>query len=191
MHENVSVGRGQVMALPDPNDLIQTAKKGKAGFANLYQAYALRVYRYIYARVGNHQDTEDLTSQVFIAVMNGIESFGGNHNLSAWIFTIARNKVADRYRKQKPEVALEQAYQLPSGHPDPLQHVLADEQVTQLLSLVSDLDAEKQELLQLRFAAELSYNEIGEVVGKSEGAVKMAVHRILHQLQEKMEHKDA
>ena len=94
MHENVSVGRGQVMALPDPNDLIQTAKKGKAGFANLYQAYALRVYRYIYARVGNHQDTEDLTSQVFIAVMNGIESFGGNHNLSAWIFTIARNKVA-------------------------------------------------------------------------------------------------
>ncbi|MGD2026270.1 MAG: sigma-70 family RNA polymerase sigma factor [Anaerolineales bacterium] len=188
MHEQIRIGTAP-MILRDSqrSSQIERAKRDPAAFAALYREYAVRVYRYIYARVSNHQDAEDLTSQVFEAVLNGLDRFGGRRNFSAWVFTIARNKVVDSYRKRSLNLLLDDIQNVPEEYSDPLNIILDGEDLSQLADLVNELDAGKQELIHLRFAAELTYAEIGEVVGKSEGAVKMSIHRLLDQLQEKME----
>ena len=161
-----------------------------ANFNTLYQQYATRIYRYIFARVNNHADAEDLTTQVFMAVLKGINKFDPEGNFAAWIFTIARNKVADRYRKNKPILSIDTLPDLVAENEDPFNQVIQNEKRHQLFALLNDLKTEQQELLQLRFAGELSYAQIARVVGKTEASVKMATNRLLHQLKNKMEQKN-
>jgi len=188
MYEQIQTGK---ISMKNPASKIlsqvERAKHDPQAFAALYREYAARVYRYIYARVSNHQDAEDLTSQVFEAVLKGLGGFKGRMNFSAWIFTIARNKVVDSYRRRTPQVSLDVADTIPAEYSDPLSSLLDQEELGNLVSLVKTLDEEKQELIHLRFAAGLTYAEISDVIGKSEGAVKMSVHRLLQQLQEELE----
>jgi RNA polymerase sigma-70 factor (ECF subfamily) len=77
---------------------------------------------------------------------------------------------------------------MPAQLEEPLAHVITIEREQDLEYVLAGLRPEQLELLQLRYAGELSYRQIGEVVGKSEAAVKMAIHRLLDQLQREMEH---
>jgi RNA polymerase sigma-70 factor (ECF subfamily) len=191
MHEQIPIGTLS-MTKREPNILsqVERAKHDPSAFTGLYRAYATRVYRYVYARVSNHQDAEDLTAQVFEAVLAGLKNFGGRKNFSAWLFTIARNKVVDSYRKNKFKLPLDAAQHVAADDPDPLHVVVNNEALDALAALVDELEPDKQELIHLRFAGGLTYAAIGEVVGKTESAVKMSIHRLLQQLHEQMEQKN-
>lgn len=171
-------------------DLIRRAASDPESFAVLYRSCATHVYRYIYSRVSDHPEAEDLTAQVFMVVLQRLDSFGGNQNFNAWLFTIARNKVVDAYRKRKNLIDLEKIVDLPQFEEDLLADESQLEQFRQLRIQLNKLSLEQQELLRLRFAANLRYGEIGNVLGKSEGAVKMSLHRLLDQLREAMEASD-
>ncbi len=171
-------------------DLIRRAASDPESFAVLYRSCATQVYRYIYSRVSDHPEAEDLTAQVFMVVLQRLDSFGGNQNFNAWLFTIARNKVVDAYRKRKNLIDLEKIVDLPQFEEDLLADESQLEQFRQLRIQLNKLSLEQQELLRLRFAANLRYGEIGNVLGKSEGAVKMSLHRLLDQLREAMEASD-
>ena len=190
MHEQIPIGTIP-MKKPQTQLLsqIEKAKRDPEAFTALYGEYAVRVYRYIYARVCNHQDAEDLTSQVFEAALAGLNTFGGKKNFSAWLFTIARNKVVDSYRKHDSNLPLDVIQNMPGSGPDPLNVILESETLENLAGLVNTLPEDKQELVHLRFAGGLTYAEIGEILGKTENAVKMSVHRLLNQLQTEMEQK--
>ena len=175
--------------LPDAT-IIRQAVEDPAKFSVLYRQYVNQVYRYIYARVSNHADAEDLTSQVFEVVLKRLPTFGAGGNFNAWLFTIARNKIVDSYRVRRSVVPLETIQNVPLSDSDPLTLLARKETWAQLGELLHDLTQDQQELLQLRFAAELSYAEIGMVTGKSEAAVKMSVYRPLDKLQEKIEKSD-
>jgi RNA polymerase sigma-70 factor (ECF subfamily) len=163
----------------------------ETNFAVLYRQYATRIYRYIFTRVSNRADAEDLTSQVFMAALKGVRRFNPGGNVAAWLFTIARNKIADSFRKLKPVLYLEDLPGLASEDNDTVNLLISKERAGLLSAVLKELDVEKLELLQLRFAGELTYAEIGSVVGKTEAAVKMAIHRILRQLEERMEKNNA
>lgn len=168
-------------------ELIRQAADDPAIFSVLYRQYVPRVYRYIYARVNNHAEAEDLTSQVFMAVLQRLPHFKAGGNFNAWLFTIARNKIVDSYRKQANLVPLETIQNLRRGDDD-LSHQLAQKELfAQLTEVLAELTLEQRELLDLRFAAQLSYAEIGLVMGKSEAAVKMSIYRLLDKLQENLE----
>lgn len=188
MHEQIKIG---TLAMKKQNihllSQVEKAKQDPAAFTVLYREYAARVYRYIYARVSNHQDAEDLTSQVFEAALTGLSRFNGNKNFSAWLFTIARNKVVDSYRNRSTSFPLDAIQNMAGDTPDPLKFVLESETLAALTEMVSTLPPDKQELIHLRFAGGLSYAEMGEMLGKTESAVKMSVHRLLHQMQKEME----
>ncbi len=163
----------------------------QARFVLVYQEHAIRVYRYIFARVGNHPDSEDLTAQVFMDALKGWHRFSKGGNVAAWLFTIARNKIVDRHRKIKKTVYLEDIPDITADSYEPLQGIIDKETARQLTLLLQKLSPDQQELLHLRFAGELTYAQIAEVLGKSESAVKMAIHRLLKQLQENMEQDNA
>lgn len=156
-------------------------------FTVLYRQYATRVYRYIFARVNTHADAEDLTAQVFLEALKGVERLDGSGNFPAWLFTVARNKVVDSYRRKKPVQSGEGVLETIAGEGDPLNRISQDETIMELIQLVQGLEPDQQELLQLRFAGELTYAQIAEVAGKSEAAVKMSIHRLLDRLQDEME----
>jgi RNA polymerase sigma-70 factor (ECF subfamily) len=168
----------------DDAELVRAARRDRNAFAALYQRYVERIYRYVYSRVGRKADAEDLTAQVFTEALEGLEGYREQGTFSAWLFTIAHRRVVDHYRRKRPTQPLDQALDTVGEGPNPLAEVVREERLEHLARLIKGLDDEKQELLRLRFAGELTYREIGEIVGRSEGAVKMAVHRLLRRLEE-------
>jgi RNA polymerase sigma-70 factor (ECF subfamily) len=169
----------------DEATLIERARRNPDAFAVLYQQYLPRVYRYLYLRLGNHHDSEDIASRVFIEVLDGLRQnrYKETGCFPAWLFTIVRRRLVD-FRRQPGLVALEEQV---SSDPDLLDQVLADENVKRLSSLLAQLDDDKQEILRLRFAAELSFSEIAALEDQKEAAVKMVVYRAIQWLREHWE----
>lgn len=166
-------------------DLAQRAINDIEAFAELYRRHLTRVYRYHVAHVGNAKDAEDLTSQTFIAALEGIRSFRGTGSFAAWILGIASRKRLMFYRGNKPEFPLEEALHYPSPN------LPTDKAAAQRLQLDSvsralrQLSPDRAEALILTYFGGLSYAEAGRVLKKSEAAVKMLISRGLQDLRER------
>lgn len=181
--------------MTDPQDektLIDKAKKDPDAFGLLYQRYVDRIYNYIYYRTGSARDAEDLTGKVFFKAMGHIQNY--RHMglpFSAWLYRIAHNLIAnyhrDRYRKQ--EISLDDVtgptLTLPGSQPE--SRLVHSQEVEDLLANIRDLAPNRQELLILKFVDQLSNAEIGQIMRKSEGAIKSLYHRTLLELRERME----
>lgn len=163
--------------------LIARAVQGdREAFGELYERYVDRIYSYIYYRVGNPHDAEDLTSRVFFRAMRHIERY--DHRglpFSAWLYRIAHNLVANWYRdnSRRQEIALDDlVFTYATGeHPEWL--VMNREEQEELLAVIRTLPEDRQQLLYLKFGARLSNAEIAQVLGRTEGAVKSLYHRTL------------
>jgi RNA polymerase sigma-70 factor (ECF subfamily) len=169
----------------DENDLARQAVHDVEAFAELYRRNLARVYRYHIAHVGNTKDAEDLTSQTFMAALEGIRSFRGTGSFAAWIIGIASRKRLMFFRGSRPEVPLDSALHHPSpGLPtDKAAHQrLQLESVSRALRQIS---AERAEALILTYFGGLTQAEAGRVLSKSEAAVKMLVARGLQDLRER------
>lgn len=162
-----------------------------ATLSDLYRRYARPIYRYVYSRTGNTQDAEDVTEQVFMDALEGLERYEEQGRQAAWLFTIARRRVADFHRGRSDHLPFDESLDTPADQPHLDGEVSRRERLAHLDTLLASLDGEQQELLRLRFAADLTYAEMGRVIGKSEAAVKMAVRRLLTQLRGAWHHPGA
>jgi RNA polymerase sigma-70 factor, ECF subfamily len=165
--------------------LVEHARRNPDAFAALYRRYLTPLYRYLVGRLNNVHEAEDVTTQVFMDVLEGLAA-GRYHEggcFAAWLFTIARRRTVDSYRQRKPE-ALDDP---PSPEPGLLAAIEKGEDLRRLAGLLAGLDEERQELLRLRFSAGLSFVEIGLLEGRSAAAVKMAVYRTIDLLREHWE----
>jgi len=184
---------GQSAVKTEPEDdaqLVRAARRDAAAFGTLYRRHVTPIYRYVYSRVGNAADAQDLTAQVFLEALQGLDRYHERGSFRAWLFTIAHHKAADHHRRKRPDVPLDEARDATEGVEGPLARLVREEALERLVDLVGRLDDDKQEMLMLRFAGGLTYREIGRVVGRREGAVKMAVHRLLRQLEAEWEEDD-
>ena len=156
-------------------------------FAELYRRNATRVYRYHIANCGNVKDAEDLTSQTFMAALEGIRSFRGTGSFAAWIMGIASKKRLMYFRRSGngPDIPLDAALHYPS--PD----LPTDQAVTQRLQLESvsralrQISMDRAEAITLSYFAGLTNSEVSRVLNKSEAAVKMLISRGLQDLRER------
>ena len=164
--------------LPDDLDLVRAARQTPDGFGGLYLRYVNPVFRYLCSRTGNVQEAEDLTSQTFMAALESLEGFREDSRFVPWLFTIARNKAADHFRKQKKSRSLQNELQ-----PDLVEkgglltQVIQTERAQALSELLNHLPENELELLRLRFLAEMTYAEIAEVLHRSPDAVKKSIYR--------------
>jgi RNA polymerase sigma-70 factor (ECF subfamily) len=171
----------------DEFTLAQQALSNVDAFAELYRRNLTRVYRYHIAHVANIKDAEDLTSQTFVAALEGIHSFRGTGSFAAWILGIASKKRLMHFRRNgsRSEVPLDEAVPYPSpGLP-------TDKAVTQRLHLESvsralrQISADRAEAIILTYFSSLSNAEAARVLNKSEAAVKMLISRGLQDLRER------
>jgi RNA polymerase sigma-70 factor, ECF subfamily len=177
--------RNHPIETTDETALVEKARADPQAFTALYRKYALPIYRYLYSRVGSLSDAEDLTSQVFLEALENLARYRPTHSFPAWLFTIARRRAIDYYRRRRPLQSLSDEISDPAA--DPLARLAQSEDLRQLAGLVTALDDDDRELIRLRFAGNLSYPAIGEVLGRSPDAVRMALQRLLNRLEKQME----
>ncbi len=170
-------------------ELVTLAKENKDAFGELYERYVDKIYRYIYYRVGNSEDAEDLTSRVFFRAMAHVEHYEDRGlPFQAWLYRIAHNLVANHHRdkERRKVIPLDEyiANQLFSSDPE---HKTVEKQESERLkAVVHQLPEERQQLLLLKFVHHLSNAEIGEIMGKTEGAIKSLYHRTLLVLRDQL-----
>lgn len=158
-------------------------------FGVLYERYIGRIYNYVYYRVGNHADSEDLTARVFMRALCHI----GNYTdrglpFSAWLYRIAHNLVANWYRdnNRRRDISLDDVIVLKSKGAHPESTLLQNEENEQLIKVIKCLPPERQQLLILKFVEHLSNAEIGLIMGRTEGAIKSLYHRTLLSLRDEL-----
>lgn len=162
--------------------LAQKARTDVDAFAELYRRHVPRVFRYQMAHTGNVKDAEDLTSQTFLAALEGIHSFRGTGSFAAWIMGIASRKRAMFFRGSKPEVALEAALHVPTPGLPTDKAAARRLQMDQVHQALKHISHERAEALILCFFGELKPAEAGRILKKSEAAVKMLISRGLKDL---------
>ena len=170
--------------------LIEQAQEDLSKFEPIFERYFDRVFAFVFSRTNNRQIAEDLTSQIFLKILQALPRYTNKGSFAAWVFKIARNTLITYYRSplhrattNLDELSAVALYQ--QSHP---QKKIADiDRFIDLERVLKGLPAKDLELLSLRFAAGLSFEEIGEIKGKNPGAIKMAIHRILHRIRKRME----
>src|SRR5579872_2968563 len=147
--------------------LAEAAKADSNAFAELYERYYPRVYRYVYHRLGNPADAEDVTALIFMKTLEALPSYRRQRNgFAPWIFRISSNAVVDYYRRQRKQAPLGSLE--PRGvSGDPLDDVLGAEQRRELQRLVEHLSPEQRDVVLLRYAADLTFSEIAATLQKN------------------------
>lgn len=170
--------------------LVTAARQDPAAFGRLYDHYVQPLYRYILSRTGSVAEAEDITAQTFLAALEALGRYRHHGYFSAWLFSIATNKMVGAFRKQRRDVPLDSLDQL-SASADLLQQVSAGERSAALQQVIRSLPGNERELLSLRYVAELSFAEMAALLGRSEPATKKALYRLLGRLQSRLEESHA
>jgi RNA polymerase sigma-70 factor, ECF subfamily len=182
-------GRSRVAHLDRDRALVEAARHDPAAFEPLYRRYLAQVYSYAYYELGDHHDAEDATERTFLLALTHLGRFeerarpadgDGASTFRVWLFRIARNVVANvrRTRRRRPETSLDAAAVVR----DPLDiegRAAERADATAAWAAVGRLPTDRRRAVVLRFVDEMSTAEIAGVLGRSEGAVRVLLHRAL------------
>lgn len=162
---------------------VQACQRGELDhFDALYTQHVDAVYKYLSRRTFVREVAEDLTSITFMKALDGIRSFDPRkQELRAWLYRIARNAMIDHFRKERPTLDIESAWDLPS---DDVTSLAAERSidVARLHTALQVLKPAEREIVMLRVWEDLSYKEIAQLTGKSEANAKMIFSRSLKDL---------
>ena len=166
--------------------IIERAIQGDdEAFSLLYQENLKKIYNYIYYRTGNSHDAEDLTARVFQRALNHISKYKKTAvPFSAWLYRIAHNLVANWHRdnNRRKEVPLEEQTETKNKQEIPEREIEDRQEIEFLLRAIHRLSQDRQMVIILKYVEDLSNNEIGDIMRKSEGAIKSLYHRTLLEL---------
>ncbi|HLY29176.1 MAG TPA: sigma-70 family RNA polymerase sigma factor [Aggregatilineales bacterium] len=180
---------GQDYATADDSDLVARARQDQAAFGELYQRYVKKIYGYIYFRTGNHHDAEDLTARVFHRALIHIDAYVERGvPFQAWLYRIAHNLVANwhRDRNRRKVIPLDEFVAAGLRSEAPEETTESEQERERLVEAIHRLPEERQQLLILKFVDRLSNQEIGEIMDRSEGAIKSLYHRTLLALRDEL-----
>lgn len=167
--------------------LIRRAREyDREAFAELYRFAVGPVYRYLAARVDRVEDAEELTQEVFVAALSGIQALRAEDEagLLAWLFQIGRNRVADqlRQRYRRPSAPLEEAEEMESHEIRPDEAAEQAEERAGVRAALERLTSEQREVMLCRYVLGYDNQRTAEIVGKNVNSVNQLHHRALASL---------
>lgn len=154
-------------------------------FGRIYDIYADRIYRHIYYRTGNVEDARDLTQEVFMKAWQGLPKYKRTKTpFLGWLFTISHNRIIDFYRTKKNYAYLNDEIIMETREKSP--EKLAEDQFTQqkVRRVILQLPAEQQQVIIMSFIEGFEYSEIAAALNKSEGNIRVIIHRALKKMRE-------
>jgi RNA polymerase sigma-70 factor (ECF subfamily) len=186
------VGRPRLAHLDLDRSLVDAAQADPARFEALYRKYLAQVYSYSYYELRDQHEAEDAAERTFLAALTNLHRFEerarpadgeGASTFRVWLFQIARNVVAERrrVRRRRPEVPLEEAAGVVDAA-DVSAVVTGRESASEAWQAVSRLAGDRRRAVILRFVDEMSTAEIAGTLGRSEGAVRVLIHRALRSI---------
>lgn len=166
------------------SELLARAQAGnKNAFGDLYEKYLDDIYQYIFYRVSNRQDAEDLTEVSFLKAWQALSTNPPQAvTFRLWMYRIAHNTVIDHYRTRDQLLSLDEAHEVRSGEARPESTVVQNEQNAWLKNAIGELKEEHQHILLCRFVIGLSHAETAVVMERSEGAVRILQLRAIEAL---------
>ncbi|HBZ83158.1 MAG TPA: RNA polymerase subunit sigma-24 [Brevibacillus sp.] len=172
--------------LNESHDECMAAEK----FAEIYDAYYKRVYKYICYRIDNHYAAEEVCSHVFEAVIAKYNRFSPEKaSFEVWLFAIARNAVTDYFRSQKKRAAFSLSsilnLALPKSSPEDI--VIRDDRHAALFRALAKLSDKERNIIGMKYAAGLKNAEIAELLGVSGSNIGVVLYRCLKKLQKELE----
>ena len=184
----MSSNPGSDLEIKSESELIELASDGDAeAFGALYEKYVDQIYNYIYFRTSNGKDAEDICSRVFLRALNHIERYEDRgYPFSAWLYRIAHNLVVNWYRdsERSDEISLLDQYPPPTMDGSVEEKIEKMDETAALLGIIHGLPEDRKELLVLKHVEGLTNIEIGEIMDRTEGAIKALYHRTLESLRD-------
>lgn len=180
------ISTGAVISTADDETLALRGTRDPAAFGELYQRHFQRVYRYHMAHTGNEADAQDLTALTFMAALEGLRSYRAAGSFGAWIFGIARRKMAQHFRSRRMEEPLEAAEAVVDREPLPEAAAGLRLQMAGVSRALRQIAPDRADAIELCIFGDLTAVEAGQVMGKSEAAVKMLVMRGLKDLRRRL-----
>jgi RNA polymerase sigma-70 factor (ECF subfamily) len=178
----------------DDAGLAVRASKGEsAAFGLLYDKHVAAIYRYIYYRVRDDAEAEDLTSDVFMRALKAMPRYEPRQAFLAWLYRIARNAVIDRARRGNRQVSFEDALEHPGADKivEPDAEILAHSDSVTLRGALAKLTPLQQEVVVLRYLEGYSTQEVARIVGKREGTVRGIQFRAIGALRQLIPSREA
>jgi len=173
-------------ATPDQSEIAGLVEKAVTGnfaaFGELYDIFIDRIYRYVFYQVKDKMTAEDITEEVFLKAWKAIRSCKGREKtFSSWLYRIAHNQMINTLRSMKKFTPLEKV-----EISDPKQEIGADMEHQELLKTLDCLPEKQKQIIVLKFIEGLDNREIGKIMGKSEGAIRITQMRALAALRLKL-----
>ncbi|HSM33090.1 MAG TPA: RNA polymerase sigma factor [Anaerolineae bacterium] len=172
---------------------MEAAKRDPGAFEQLYRKYVSQIYGLALYETRDPHAAEDVTETVFLKALAALPRFreqgeGGDSTFKVWLYAIARNVIANERRRswRHPEDPIELALDLRAAD-DPAATAELHMEAERALEAVMALPPERRQAVVLRFVNGLSAGEIGEIMGKSEGAVRVLIHRALLSVRRRLE----
>lgn len=174
--------------VPEDSELISRAQSGEVeAFGELYKRYLDTIYRYIRVRVSEDLIAEDLTEIVFLRSYERLEGYKERGlPFSAFLYRVARNLLVDHYRQQQGDALLEDVDRIGISEPAPEDRVITSESIQEVQEALTSLPADYQEIIRLRVVLDLPTATAAAWIGRSEGAVRVLLHRALKALRVRM-----
>jgi RNA polymerase sigma-70 factor (ECF subfamily) len=182
------------VSLDADRSAVEAARREPRQFETLYRKYVGQVYSYAFYELRDRQAAEDLTAQVFLQALAALPRFqdrtdelGGTSSFRVWLFRIARNLVSNerRSRRRHPTAPIEAA-EFVAGPGDPAAAAAERDELRRAWQVVSRLPDDRRRAVVLRFVHEMTPGEIGAILGRSEGSVRVLIHRALRNVADEL-----
>jgi RNA polymerase sigma-70 factor (ECF subfamily) len=189
-------GRDRETARPIPFDAdrpaVEAARRDPRRFDVLYRKYVAQVYSFALYDLRDHHAAEDVTEQVFMHALRALPRFEergepGSSTFRVWLFRICRHALSNERRRLRrhPVARIELAADVAAAD-DPQAHAVARDELDRAWAAIERLPEERRRALVLRFVEEMSSAEIAAVLGRSEGSVRVLIHRALRSVAEQL-----
>ncbi len=161
---------------------IPRGEEGVQEFQTFYQENLGLIYRYVYSKVGNREEAEDLTSQIFIKAIRGVDTERGPQSMQKWLFQVARTTIADYWRRHYRVAVSSLEELLEAGWEGPAEEepaMVSSRPIERVYRILQALDERYREVLNCRFLLNLSIKETALRMGLTEANVKVLQFRAL------------
>ena len=163
-------------------EAIQNAKKGEEiAYTLLLNTYWKDIYRFQFSKTNDEEEAEDITIKTFAKAFDKISMFNDDYKFKTWLISISKNIYIDHHRKQKTQtVSLskeKEAYKIKDDEPTPVDKLIIEQNLAQLLAYIKQLKPHYQEIINLRFFQEMSYKEISTQLDEPMNNVKVKLLR--------------
>ncbi|MBX4188162.1 MAG: RNA polymerase sigma factor [Candidatus Doudnabacteria bacterium] len=167
------------------NEAFQKAQNlDREAFGKIYDHFSDKLYRFIFFRVGHKELAEDILADTFVKAWTKITSVSSAKAFTSWLYQIAKNNVIDYYRVKKVTINLEEVVEVLEDAASPVDdaNMMIEQKI--VIELIEELPEDQRQIIRYKFFEDLENIEIAQIMGKSEGSVRVIQHRAINKLKD-------